>query len=582
MSVRRNAACWLVWMSTLAWPMGLSVAAEPTRAEYAALAAEISQDYVMPGRQHDGVPARTALEAAAKNPAQECQKAARIMLSALDQEREIIADKKLFRKYLRTSSLAMLERAERGDFVTRESFYDNDSLGKPIPRTTTRDDTAEAMAKAKAGLTRVEAMTDDNIAREAKSIMRQMMDGFRAKAWDELEPAARKLAGPKSQSPLAEIVHPDKTTFRVRNIADRPLTGVTLVVEFTHYSTLPKPTFRHVYFLPAWKPKQVVDLSATFLPNAKMSAPRRYSVSVSEKDTEGRQAPNPELLRMAGVVQTTVRVYADEAWQDTITVTHQDRLTAVAKVQIEHSRNMLASSLTADVTQKLLDLDLKPLSTVLLPNSELGKQVERMLNDPKSVRREILAAGDANFLKQFAAGQRYEGTFFARNNNGSAGLIFVACDKDGKEVRAELFDPKNPGTLRMFGGAVVNDPQTQRQMLVLSALAPTTNPPPRPNIAAIGMNVFDDSVKTITVRYDRLRPERPLVWQASTSNPQAAIFVQDPIGLALKPAEADAKHLAAAEQRVKENRGLKLPDIGTLAPATRKGPPAAPQRPKKP
>jgi hypothetical protein len=268
---------------------------------------------------------------------------------------------------------------------------------------------------------------------------------------------------------------------------------------------------------------------------------------------------------MAGVVQTRVRVYANEAWREEDKVTHADRVAAVAQVRLRQLEEYIMSP---HANSKLVEVDLKPLAALLPPGGDQAKQAHRMLNDFEAVRAELLAAGDREFLELFAAGRRYEGRFFARNNNGRVGLIFVACDESGKTVRAELYDPKNPRAYRMFGGAIVKDPQTRRRMLVLSALAPTVNPSPRPNLPGLGMSVFDDAVKAITVRFNR-RPGPPEhLWRATDEPPRRAIAENDPIGLVLKPAEPDARRLAAARQRVKENPRLKVPAFRTLVPAT--------------
>jgi hypothetical protein len=176
------------------------------------------------------------------------------------------------------------------------------------------------------------------------------------------------------------------------------------------------------------------------------------------------------------------------------------------------------------------------------------------------VREELLAADNAEFLGMFAAGRRYAGTFHSdQKTDGAAGLLFISCDAAGKEVRAELFDPKTPGPIRPFGGALLDDPKTQRKMLVLAALGSTLNSRPRPDGQVVGSNIFDPQVQLIIVRFDPMSLEKKFLWKAAKTSPEQPIPDFPPITLLLQPTASNAAQLSDAERRVKENPHWTIP-----------------------
>jgi hypothetical protein len=560
---------------------------ELTKQEFVRFATELSQDYAMPGRSHSSQPNRDVLEAIGKSPSPQLQRAARTMLEELNRERDLLSDKKKLKENLKAYYSDMLRRAERGEFVTRESRYDIDPLGKSMPVTQTQDESQAAIQQAKAGLNAIANMSDEQLAeaarREAPPMIRQKYHDFRLKAWADLVPIARKLAGPKSAQPLVAMSQ-EKDSFRLRN-GNRELTGATVVVEFVHHSTCKAKattTFSHFYYIPTWKPNQAIELSKQFVPNSLQTSLVWFEPTIfSDGKPAGKPETQRDLSRMGGVIQTKVRVYANEAFGDTVETAHPEAAIAVADQRLKGIEKYVTSkSANHKVLEKMYQYDFEPLMPLLPTDCEQAKLIKRYFSNPEAFQGELSAALDDEFLKLFAPGQRYEGNFVTRNNNGSAGLIFTSFKKDGKEVQAELYDPKKHDTRRMFAGSVLDDPVSKRKMLVMTAMAPTENPPAAPAVQAIGISVFDSSVKTITVRFNTLpssRSDDPKhMWKATTQSPQFAVFDNNPIGLAFEPVKPDPQQLADAQKRLKEKSNLKIPTVNSLAPATR--PPA--QKPK--
>jgi hypothetical protein len=181
-------------------------------------------------------------------------------------------------------------------------------------------------------------------------------EGSRVRAWDQLLPTyPDKFAGPPSKTALVHINfvsapqqdanaaasdeqdEPADGRLSATNVSGRLLHNVTLSVELFHYSTLPDPTTRQVYFLHNWPAKSTVELSKAFLVDPSKSPQHSYYVpaTVPGGGMFGVPGVNPALTLFNGVVQVRATVWSDEARAPgemfNITV-HQD---AVAKVLLD-------------------------------------------------------------------------------------------------------------------------------------------------------------------------------------------------------------------------------------------------------
>ncbi|HEY3787600.1 MAG TPA: hypothetical protein VGL71_02040, partial [Urbifossiella sp.] len=150
-------------------------ATDPERVAYSHLAAEMSQEYWMPGRSHNGIPNRAVLEAAEKSPSTQLQKAARTMLAGVNKEGELLNEKIAGRERLRAKYQDMLDRANRGDFNTTFQIFETnefESDGRPVRRFGAND-TAWAIREAQRGLASLDHLTDEELRQEIKAEARK-------------------------------------------------------------------------------------------------------------------------------------------------------------------------------------------------------------------------------------------------------------------------------------------------------------------------------------------------------------------------------------------------------------------------
>jgi hypothetical protein len=519
-------------------------ATDPTRVTYAHLAAELSQDYRSPDRTFDGVPRREVLEAASKCDSPQLAKAAAAMLNGLDEEARLLRDKQAWRENLKPRAASL-----RAGAVHREFKVVLDEWGNSKVVDSYVD--ADAMAQADNLDALAENSNDSSLSEDGKKLARRLLENHRMSAWTALEPAARESAGPVSAKPLAAVVRKARDSFAIRNVGSS-LTNATVLVDFVHHSTMPTVTFTSPIFVPNWPAGQEIALSDTYLTAA-------GPVGLSQSS-------------LGGVVQTSIRVYAKEASQQLTTVTDAVGVDNVVRARVRELESMIvqpgavtrpgtttpAPKESPEVrTQKQVNSQLGTVAPLLAPSHELYGRVQQLVKDFRPVRDELLAVRDAKFLDGFTPGKRYEGTLY---NAGTYGMIIVAIKDGGKDVWAELYDPKRPDAGRLFGGAVVDDRFSSRKALVLSAVASAPGGFAEPIQTIVGR--VDDPTNPSTVKL-RWRLSKLRFDKGGDRENSIASFVT------FVPVAENPAQFAAAVKRLEARQPLKAPEIGPIVPATR-------------
>jgi hypothetical protein len=560
---------------------------KPRVETFARLAAGLSKPYSMPGRNFEYANRNEVLDAAAKYPNPRLQIIAKYLLltfkesGANKEERTQAALERAqaYRDSLRAEADEIERRAKNGEYISRDPHYVDAPDGRAILVFTPQDFTAARLATARAKRDQANRMSDQRIVTEFKEdeekFVRRMWDELSDKAWPLLEAEASRMAGPKANLPLVSVIRPNLKAFQLRN-GDRQLTDVLVVVDFAHERTLhskPYNTFRNRYFIPIWRPNQIVELTSLVV------APDPITGSIGRTRKTGNEAKDaPDLTGLAGVIQTSIRVDAAEASQELTATTHMEAVELVTKDRLAWADSFYLTQKNPDL--KGLGFELGGLAGLLPPESELGKKVKLYLTDPKAVQKARRESGDDEFFKMLTAGKRYEGQWKTTGSGGRyqpvegyyGGLLFVSSEKVGKEVRAELYDSKQPETRRMFAGGVLDDPQTSHPMLVLAALAPTENPPTKPKSHPATFTVFDDQVQVILLRYDpafstsvtdpnKVDPYfRPKYYWSLAASPDRVLVAS--IGsLRFNETKPNDQQLAAAKERVRTHPMLLVPDV---------------------
>lgn len=594
-----------------------SLPAAPTKnaehARYAALARLISQDYALAGREFDFYPkAGAVLEAVEGAPEEPLKQAAGLMAAGLDQQGRLFKERAARRDAGRRSSEQMLQDALDSKFVRTETYLDYDAGGNLREFEVQHDDSPLYFLLAQNAVLMSRGTTDEMLDQDAAIEARLIAERTRARAWDHLLPMAEKFAGAVSAKPLVEVRYeggpiPKRQEFErtilgfsqrfagkyaAANVSGKALHNVSLAVDFVHFSTAPQTTLRHVYFVPTWKAGAKVELSRYFLVDPKRGG-MRYHVPLFDGNRNEDRGPEVEFFEMAGVVQLETTVWADEARQAAVRSDSPQRAAAVFKLLLEAAEKKIASPYAVaersafyenlpavkavraaqakrgekpptptESTQKFVTHLLRPIPEVMPAESEMGKYARKLIADFRPLREQILKKAQSDVLAAFAAGERYLGTYGGRTT-GNVGLLFVACDAKGDKVRAELYDPDKPETLRPLGGSIDVDGRLQQKVVVLKPLAATLGPPPNPNAPT---TAFSSELHTFQFHFENGR----LVGRADRQGSAAGGFANDSVAFSLEPVERDAKLLAAAEKRVKENPGWKIP-TDAKAPAVRGG-----------
>lgn len=449
-------------------------AKNPDQEAYASFAQSISQDYRMSGDLVQETISDRLMASIEKNAAMpELRRAAGYYvnlnrLAAVRVERA----KQQREESLRIADI-ITEKAARGDYFHEETHEYHTSAGW-VQKTRRIDDGQLASAWARIMRASAKANTDEVIQQRADKRKQYEVHIARSYAWEELIPKfPERFSGPDSDKPLVEVRlvprslnrstvteddiarrQPDHSElfpgkYMVINQADRDLTHVTLMVDFHHVSTLPDTTSRHVYYVPRWRRGEELELSRMLVPNDNVSL--RYHVPNSAVHV--KTAPDLELLEMAGVVRMTVSVWSNEAKQRPTTIDIKERIDKVVPVLINIAEEVLMGAgyvfEKSSVANSLLGAVL-----VLPEDSPESQVIQQMLKSPDKAAESIRKQRAQKLLKLCESGQIYTNESTVFSDDDGLGIIFISRDRTGKQVRAELFNPRKPGITRPLVGTV--------------------------------------------------------------------------------------------------------------------------------
>lgn len=584
-------------------PLPAAATKNAEQARYAALARLVSQDFKLGGRHFDFYPkAAAVLQAAEGAPEEQLKQAAGVMAAGLDQEERLFKERLVRLDERKRSAERMLQNAREGRYVRTETYLDYDASGNLREFEVQHDDSHLYMLVAQNASMMANNTSEATLAEDAAIEARGIAERSRARAWDHLLPLAEKFAGAVSAKPLVELRYEpgpipkrephERTNFGfsqrfagkhvATNVSGKTLHNVSLAVDFVHFSTAPDATLRHVYFLPTWKAGAAVELSRYFFQDPKRAGVR-YHVPLFDGNRNEDRGPEVEFFEMAGVVRLDASVWADEARQATVRTDSPKRAAAVFELLLEAAEKEIASphavaeaspfyenlpaikmvraaqakrgekpKTPTQLTQAMVAQLLRPIPEVLPADSEMGAYARKLIADFRPLREQVLKKRQADLLASFAPGRRYEGT-----SGGFSwpkfGLLFVACDAKGEKIRAELYDPDKPEALRPLAGSIDFDARLKQKVLVLKPVAPTQGEPNQPNNPA---SPFSNDLSIYQFRFEN--------GQLVGRGDRLGGAFNTAVGLALDAADEDPKQLAAAQQRVKENPGWKIPTDARL------------------
>lgn len=587
----------------------------PSQAAYALIAKEITESYRHQGNDVDGNPLENLKAAMEKNDWETPIQKAAGHIAQLSRDSAVrLKMAKVNRDNRIQSARNQMARAERGDYIREETRTYTDSNGRTFSRTYTFDDSDIMYARAKSDLAAAETMTDVVLQFKNEAERQHRLHSARAHAWDELVPIMpQRFAGPVSKSALVNVrfvpkkvpidpVHPyprHSTGYSERfqgqyvatNVAGRELRHVTFAVDFYHFSTGSDATTRHVYYIPRWGQGEEIELSRILIPgNAYVDF--RYKIPTTGHIND---PPHFELDGMAGVIKLEVTVWSNEATQEKTSIIVRERAETIAPILLGVAEKTLtnsqfnfaaarpASSKTLggksskpksglsskqggppkkpalsmeERATNLMAAYLIPLIDALPESSPYSQKARRYLVDPKGARESLQQETQTGLTAACTPGKQYEGTFNGRNNNGKLGIIFTECSADGKSIRAEIYNPKTPSQTRPLGGYIALNSKTTREFIFLAALAPASEwEAPKQNQFAL------DPFRSTVLTYGFELADGKLKGMCTTGNSlEAYIFTANNyMSLQLDAAPSDAGKLKEAQQRVKANRKLKVP-----------------------
>lgn len=569
------------------------------RQDYLNLALSLSHDYRLDNAQAAKEPKRSDLEKLAKSASEKSiQQAATMLMNGIDAaEKERLAARQMDEEQRRIAR-ERLAAIERGEYVYEEEYDDVMPDGRVTRRKRVVDKSLIPFLWNSARLNAPDESTDPQWLAFK---LRIATERSRSSGWDQVLPGvADRLAGPLSRQPLVAIKYladgpggvpisetqpgygdglPGREPFRgryvARNLANRDLHNVTLAVEMFHYSTLPDPTLRHVYFIPLWKKDATVEFSRTFLPDPKRGG-AKYQVSALETDASGHFVAISELSMMAGVVRMRSALWSDETRQAPTMSELPERANIVAPTLIKLAERRVKSKYAVtpenrpasppgttkgksseEWTQMMLEELARPVLAFMPANSEYARRAERLLKDFRAVRAELLANPDPDLLAACAEGKRYAGKWSTRSAAGEFGILFLDRDAAGKRIRAEVFDPLQPERRRLVAGFIARASEALQEVewIMLEPFStgatvaePTTTT--KKKGAEPPKNDTDPLREEIkSYRFKLGDGIGTLNGHTSLSELPTAAYGYDSIGFILQATAVDAKELAEAKKR---------------------------------
>ncbi len=598
---------------------------------YVELAKVLSNDYSLAGNDVVSKVLPEMMIAIEKNSSEPALQKAAHHLVTYDQKTNSLLDKAIQgRDQSLASAKAQLSRAERGDYTHTETYeYYDEGAGRWVQKSVQVDDNPTVAYLSMSQMLIAQGTSDDMIRNRIERQKFIMLQKAKAASWKELLPAmADRFSGQVSSRPLVNVrfVPEEKPYDRsmldnywptglseffqgkylARNVSGKELQHVTFAVDFHHFSTLPQPTTRHVYYIPRWKQDEEVELSTILFPDL-VGTGKRYYVPKFPDGRGMNAAPNLELPDMCGVVKLTFTVWANEGKQNATSISIPERLLKIVPVLIEGAEITLASSMypfeAASATSKssttkpksstngkdsdkkgtpkppasmeerareTLSLYLEPLLTELPEGSPSAQRIRKILANPRDVREEIVQKRKTDLLAACRAGQRYLGNYSDRDHEIEMGLLFVDCDPAGQAIRVELFDPEKPSQTRPWGGFISHDPRNNSEFLYLVPLDKATEPTASARNGLQADPFSPDATSFMLSLTKAAGFDGKFEYRESFDTPR--FTVREPWRpVRVKPAAQESTQLAAATQRVKENPQWKLPKprpiITTRGPA---------------
>ncbi|MBA4190393.1 MAG: hypothetical protein C0467_20590 [Planctomycetaceae bacterium] len=297
----------------------------PRSVEFAQLAAALSPQYIMPGRntvRPEEQQQREAMAAAQKYPSPELQRFVKEMTAKADAVANLTAAEA--RKALYAQAMEIDQAIARGDYTRveteRTGRYDTGPTGQQIPVFTEKSRTVDSSGGARARAAELRALakqpdaalleayrkhlkTDSmwDIMLDAKGVSNDPKVAY-GQLFDNgsmaLEKAAAKAAGPKAAGPLVRLSRLDGTTLQARNVGTKTLTDVYIEMRVDFREPGESKTFEPVTFLfvPVWKPGedlfyQPVVYGVRLQPKHVFTA--TYNVFAAEAHTKGQKVTFP-------------------------------------------------------------------------------------------------------------------------------------------------------------------------------------------------------------------------------------------------------------------------------------------------
>lgn len=502
----------------------------PAQREYGNLAMLATQDYRtttgLVNPQIDQTTLKRIHDSAAEP---KIKTAAYHLLSVADAERKLFAEAKQRRDSFVERSNELRERAMRGDFVRRETRTTYDTDGSPITYEVEVDDGFFHRIQGLMGVPHL-VQTDEGLAQSSAVQAMRMLEEARLEVWRELLPLAPGFSGPASSKPIVSVRYHFKAgptrpysgpaidgfsysfdgKYLAKNISESDLHHVTLVVDWKHFTTFPKAAVRHVHYIPLWKKNAEIELSRVFIADKKLGSD--YHEPVYGRNEFGMLRPHGQLNELSGVMEVTTSLCSNQARQPPVSTLISERAAKVSRQllafayellegpdalqvflersaatkeglknlppgmaaqnrrRIEEQEKQMLSAL--DGTQAKLDKMLRPVILAMPKKSPEYFEAERLLKDYQQVRRERAKAQAGGLLAACAEGERYVGDWFGPGAGGKLGLLFVACDAEGKNIRAEIFDAKNPERRRLVAGSIAQDRPNHVAMVMFEPVMP--------------------------------------------------------------------------------------------------------------
>ncbi len=558
-------SCLLVVDDTIGWSQSRSPQRPldppvkgPVQDAYAGIAKEITESYRLAGDRVNGDPLARFMDTLARNSTvPEVRLAASHIVGLnVDSVKEVERAKQR-RDEIIERAKSRLARARRGDFTHDETFeYYDSGAGRWVQQSRTIDDNFWAEHWSNIELYYAEKDTDGVIANRIDAVKHTRMHSSRARAWDELIPELpEQFSGPQSSSPLVTVrftpvernITPEVASqyrpqgyselfqgrYVAKNISGRELHHVTFAVDLFHFSTLPRVTSRHVYYVTRWKNGEELELSNMLVRDPTRGG-NQYHLPIFHRNGDANTLPNPELLEMAGVVRMVLTVWSNQAKQRATTIDLQQRIDKIAPALIEiaentlrspqfdfsavkpskvtslNRRNQISTSIRSEREQiqsmekratLILGRYLLPLMLVLPANSPYAARAKELLASPSKALAKIQNQIPTELLQACAAGKTYRGAFSGVGNAGELGIIFTECLGDGRTIRAEIFNPKHPAQTRPLGGYLAKN-RDGLQIIFLYALGVSSEwtapahdsnaiDPFRPNVLIFGFELSD-------------------------------------------------------------------------------------------